>query len=239
MTSQITFISPKTLDFPCPNQALTDPDGLLAIGGDLSTDRLIHAYQTGIFPWFNEGEPIMWWSPSQRAVLPIGSIKISRSLKKLANKNMYTAKVNCNFIEVIQGCIEQRANKEGTWINTEMLDAYINLHKLGFAHSIEIYNQANRLVGGLYGVMVNDVFCGESMFHTESNCSKLAFWALHNHLKNNNVRLIDCQIENAHLSSLGAETVTRDEFLSTLKKTSQICNLSSLWRPVELINIYD
>ena len=120
-----------------------------------------------------------------------------------------------------------------------MLDAYINLHKLGFAHSIEIYNQANRLVGGLYGVMVNDVFCGESMFHTESNCSKLAFWALHNHLKNNNVRLIDCQIENAHLSSLGAETVTRDEFLSTLKKTSQICDLSSLWRPVELINIYD
>ncbi|MFY8349515.1 leucyl/phenylalanyl-tRNA--protein transferase [Pseudoalteromonas sp. SSM20] len=239
MTAQLTILDLTSTDFPPADFALNEPDGLLAIGGDLSLSRLISAYKNGIFPWFNQGEPIMWWSPSSRAVLKIGEINISRSLRKLARQNKYSVSVNTNFNQVIHNCIKQRENQEGTWITNEMKSAYIALHKAGFAHSIEVYNCHKELVGGLYGIMVNHVFCGESMFHFENNCSKLAFWALHNHLKNNGVTLIDCQLENPHLMSLGVTTISRNEFLAKLKKSKQREIDVSMWQSQQLMEIYD
>lgn len=239
MTAQLTLLDPLSTQFPSPELALIEPDGLLAIGGDLSIPRLITAYKNGIFPWFNQGEPIMWWCPSVRAVLNVGNINISRSLRKLARQGKYTVTVNNNFSGVINGCIKQREQREGTWITDEMKAAYVALHNQGYAHSIEVYNQKNMLVGGLYGIMVNHVFCGESMFHFESNCSKLAFWALHNHLQNNNVELIDCQIENPHLTSLGATCITRNEFLAKLNIEGKQSINSNMWKKVQLTDIYD
>ena len=239
MTAQLTLLDSLSTQFPPANLALTEPDGLLAIGGDLSTARLTNAYQNGIFPWFNQGEPIMWWCPSSRAILNIGQIKVSRSLRKLAKQNKYTIHINRNFVGVINNCIKQREAKEGTWITSDMKSAYIALHQLGLAHCIEVYNLSNELVGGLYGIMVDHVFCGESMFHFESNCSKLAFWALHNHLKNNNVNFIDCQIENPHLTSLGVTTISRNDFLAKLNTKNTFTPNTAMWQPQQLIGIYD
>lgn len=239
MTAQLTLLDSLSTQFPPANLALTEPDGLLAIGGDLSTDRLTNAYQNGIFPWFNQDEPIMWWCPSSRAILNIGQIKVSRSLRKLAKQNKYTIHINRNFVGVINNCIKQREAKEGTWITSDMKSAYIALHQLGLAHGIEVYNLSNELVGGLYGIMVDHVFCGESMFHFESNCSKLAFWALHNHLKNNNVNFIDCQIENPHLTSLGVTTISRNDFLAKLNTKNAFTPNTAMWQPQQLIAIYD
>lgn len=239
MTAQLTLLDSLSTQFPPANLALTEPDGLLAIGGDLSTARLTNAYQNGIFPWFNQDEPIMWWCPSSRAILNIGQIKVSRSLRKLAKQNKYTIHINKNFVGVINNCIKQREAKEGTWITSDMKSAYIALHQLGLAHCIEVYNLSNELVGGLYGIMVDHVFCGESMFHFESNCSKLAFWALHNHLKNNNVNFIDCQIENPHLTSLGVTTISRNDFLAKLNTKNTFTSNTAMWQPQQLIGIYD
>lgn len=239
MTAQLTLLDSLSTQFPPADLALSEPDGLLAIGGDLSTPRLITAYQNGIFPWFNQGEPIMWWCPSNRAVLNIGDINISRSLRKLARQGKYTITVNHDFSGVINNCIKQREQLEGTWITDDMKAAYIALHNQGYAHSIEVYNQDNILVGGLYGIMVNHVFCGESMFHFESNCSKLAFWALHNHLRNHNINLIDCQIENPHLSSLGATCITREEFLAKLTVKDDQPIHPTMWNKAQLTDIYD
>ena len=239
MTAQLTLLDSLSTQFPPANLALTEPDGLLAIGGDLSTARLTNAYQNGIFPWFNQDEPIMWWCPSSRAILNIGLIKVSRSLRKLAKQNKYTIHINKNFVGVINNCIKQREAKEGTWITSDMKSAYIALHQLGLAHCIEVYNLSNELVGGLYGIMVDHVFCGESMFHFESNCSKLAFWALHNHLKNNNVNFIDCQIENPHLTSLGVTTISRNDFLAKLNTKNTFTSNTAMWQPQQLIGIYD
>lgn len=239
MTAQLTLLDSLSTQFPPADLALSEPDGLLAIGGDLSTPRLITAYQSGIFPWFNQGEPIMWWCPSSRAVLNIGDINIRSSLRKLARQGKYTITVNTDFSGVINNCIKQREQLEGTWITDDMKAAYIALHNQGYAHSIEVYNQDNILVGGLYGIMVNHVFCGESMFHFESNCSKLAFWALHNHLRNHNINLIDCQIENPHLSSLGATCITREEFLAKLTVKDDQPIHPTMWNKAQLTDIYD
>lgn len=239
MTAQLTILDLTSIDFPPANFALSDPDGLLAIGGDLSLPRLISAYKSGIFPWFNQGEPIMWWCPSKRAVLNVGAINISRSLRKLARQNKYTVSVNTHFSEVINSCIKQREHHEGTWITPEMKAAYIALHKAGIAHSVEVFNSQQMLVGGLYGIMANNVFCGESMFHFESNCSKLAFWALHNHLKHNDIQLIDCQIDNPHLASLGVTSISRAQFLAKLNTDVVIKQNATMWQPQQLIGIYD
>lgn len=239
MTQQLTILQSPHDAFPNPEIALSDPDGLLAIGGDLSTKRLINAYKLGIFPWFNPGEPIMWWSPSQRAVLKVGNLKISRSLKKLARQKRYRIFINHQFENVIQACVEQRQFKEGTWITSEMIEAYTKLHHLGIAHSIEIVNFDGALVGGLYGLMTGGTFCGESMFHRESNCSKLAFWALHDHLNEHGIQLIDCQLENPHLMSLGATIMPRTEFLTTIKHTADLKLNKQMWSKQQLDIPYD
>lgn len=211
----IPVLSDSALDFPSVTSALQEPNGLLAVGGDLSPERLVVAYQQGIFPWFSDNDPILWWSPDPRAVFFPDKLHISRSLAKFAKKQPFQFSINQAFEEVISGCIEQRAEQEGTWITDDMYEAYCQLHDEGHAHSIEVW-QEHRLVGGLYGIIHGSIFCGESMFHRATNASKLALITLVKHLKPAGLKLIDCQMPNPHLLSLGAQTLPRKEFLDYL-----------------------
>ena len=209
------YLLGKNIEFP--DVELTGPDGILAIGGDLSPERLMLAYRSGIFPWYNEGEPIVWHSPEQRMVLFPGELKISSSMRQLLRKGIYEITWNQNFEEVIQACqTSPRKDQDGTWITGEMLHAYIILHELGYAKSVEVWREG-KLVGGLYGIDLGHVFCGESMFSRESNTSKLAFIRLAQKLEKENYRLIDCQVYTAHLASLGAREIPRRDFTRLLK----------------------
>ncbi|MFK7160917.1 leucyl/phenylalanyl-tRNA--protein transferase [Marinospirillum sp. MEB164] len=202
--------------FPHPDTALDEPNGLLALGGDLSPERLLLAYQNGIFPWFNEGEPPLWWSPAPRMVLFPAEIKISRSLKKRLRRGDFDLSMNHAFAEVIGLCAQVRQNKEGTWISPAMQKAYLRLHQMGYAHSIEVW-QAGQLVGGLYGLNLGEVFFGESMFSLVSDASKVALASLANWMQRHAPQgLIDCQVYSDHLASLGAREIERDAFLHTL-----------------------
>jgi leucyl/phenylalanyl-tRNA--protein transferase len=199
--------------FPNVNEA-TD-DGLLAIGGDLSVERLLLAYKTGIFPWFEIDTPVLWWSPNPRFVLFPEKLKISKSMRQVLRNRDYVVTVNKDFRSVITECSKVKRNEqEGTWITENMVNAYIKLHELGYVKSIEVWNKKT-LVGGLYGVdLGNGVFCGESMFAKESNVSKVGFITF---TQNTNYKLIDCQVYTNHLESLGAEEISREEFLNFLK----------------------
>ena len=239
MTPRLYQLSTETIDFPSPTLALNEPDGLIAIGGCLSPARLNLAYKSGIFPWFNEKEPIMWWSPSGRGIIEINDFHVSRSLKKAARKNKPTVTINKEFETVIKACREQRLTAEGTWINHQMLDAYTEMHKLGFAHSLEVWDQDNNIMGGLYGVMNSGVFCGESMFFNQANGSKLAMWALVNWLKKHDAHFVDCQLENHYLTTLGAKLIPRSEFLAKLKLAQCFELPCSMWKPQVLEEIYD
>ncbi|WP_372766969.1 leucyl/phenylalanyl-tRNA--protein transferase [Lutibacter sp.] len=210
------YLLSKDLVFPPVN--LANKDGLLAIGGDLSAERLLLAYKSGIFPWYNQGEPIIWYSPNPRMVLFPKNLKISKSMKQIIRKNEFSVTFNENFSEVISNCKNSyREGQGGTWITDEMQQAYINLHQLGVAKSVEVWKE-DELVGGLYGIDLGHVFCGESMFSEVSNGSKLAFIYLVQKLEKENYKLIDCQVYNEHLASLGAEEISRAEFLTYLKK---------------------
>lgn len=205
-------------DLVFPPVYLANKVGLLAVGGDLSAERLLLAYKSGIFPWYSEGEPIIWYSPDPRMVLFPKNLKISKSMKQVIRKNQFRATCNQNFSEVISNCKNSfREGQGGTWITDEMEQAYINLHNLGVAKSVEVW-EGNELVGGLYGIDLGHVFCGESMFSKVSNASKFAFIQLVQKLEKEHYTLIDCQVYNAHLDSLGAEEISRLEFLSYLKK---------------------
>ena len=198
-----------------PDTALADPDGLLAIGGDLSAARLKLAYQSGIFPWFSEGDPILWFAPHERCVIFPDKIKVSKSMKKVLNSSTFKVTDNLAFDQVIMHCANAvRKDQDGTWITDDMQKAYINLHHEGIAHSIEVW-QNEELVGGLYGIKIGRIFCGESMFSKVSNASKLA---LINLCQTNHYDLIDCQLPNEHLMSLGAEMISREEYLRVLTK---------------------
>ena len=207
---------PDELIFPLPEQS--EGDGLLAIGGDLSLPRLLLAYKQGIFPWYSEGTPILWWSPDPRLVLIPKNLSVSRSLKKELRKRRFTVTIDQAFPDVILGCAEdKRKDRGGTWIVEEMIDAYCNLHHAGFAHSVESWNNG-QLVGGLYGVSLGRVFFGESMFHREKNASKVAFVHLVRLLHTWNFELIDCQVKTEHLMRFGAHEMSRSEFLTLLKR---------------------
>ena len=196
-----------------PDPSLAEEDGLLAIEGDLSTERLLLAYQNGIFPWFGDDSPILWYSPKMRFVLFPNDVKISKSMRQIMNSKKYTISVNKAFEDVINACAAiKREGQESTWITTEMKEAYIKLHQLGFAHSIETWEN-DKLIGGLYGVMINKVFCGESMFSYQSNASKMALIWL---CQNIELKLIDCQIHSNHLESLGARMIDRESFMKFL-----------------------
>ena len=205
------FLSQK-IEFPDVTEAT--PEGLLAVGGDLSPERLIHAYTNGIFPWYDADDPILWWSPDPRFVLFPKDLKVSKSMKQVLRKKQFEVTYNKAFTEVINNCaLAKRDGQEGTWITDEMIDAYIKLHELGYAKSVEVWENV-QLVGGLYGIdLKNGVFCGESMFAKVSNASKVAFITL---VKSENYELIDCQLHTKHLESLGATHISRTDFLKYL-----------------------
>jgi len=206
----------KALFFPPVSQA--DSDGILAIGGDLSPERLKLAYHSGIFPWFNEGEPIIWWSPNPRMVLFLDELMVSKSMRNILNRNIFTVTFNQNFRDVISHCQQvKRDGQTGTWITNEMIEAYCKLHELGIAKSVEVW-QNDEMIGGLYGIDLGHVFCGESMFSLISNASKVAFIALVNQLRKDNYRLLDCQVYNEHLESLGCREIDREDFMVILNK---------------------
>ena len=210
------FLLTDELIFPPAEMA--DEDGLLAIGGNLSTDRLLLAYKNGIFPWYNEDEPICWWCPNPRFVLFPKEIRISKSMQTVLNNGSFRFTINKAFDKVIAGCKTiTRKEQEGTWIQQEVIEAYAKLHQLGFAISAEAWQQGE-LVGGLYGVLLGNIFFGESMFSKKSNASKFAFINLVKHLQKQNVKLIDCQIHTTHLESLGARMIDRKLFTEILAK---------------------
>jgi leucyl/phenylalanyl-tRNA--protein transferase len=199
-------------EFPPPSEALTEPNGLLAAGGDLSPDRLLSAYSQGIFPWYSEGQPILWWCPDPRAVLWPGELRVSRSLHRSVRNRGFEFKVNTAFDAVVAACAEPRSYGSGTWITAEMAEAYGRLHALGWAHSFESWH-AGRLVGGLYGVALGKIFFGESMFSRTTDASKVALVHAMELLVAAGIELVDCQVASAHTASLGAVDIGRERFL--------------------------
>ncbi len=240
--SSLILLDPHASDEPFPpvEMAWDEPNGLLAFGGDLSSTRLINAYKSGIFPWYNPDEPIYWWSPDPRAVLFPKKIRISRSLRKTIRNKGYRISFDQDFSAVIQSCAAPRMDSGGTWITNEMHLAYIRLFELGIAHSVEVWNSDNKLVGGLYGVATGGVFSGESMFSKERDTSKIAFVALAWHMQHWGYSLIDCQIENPHLTTMGSENISREEYLMHLRTSKAFGHLDweydstvdlSRWKP--------
>ncbi|NOQ16677.1 MAG: leucyl/phenylalanyl-tRNA--protein transferase [Methyloprofundus sp.] len=216
-------------EFPPLSEAFIDPDGLLAAGGCLSAQRLINAYANGIFPWYSEEDPILWWSPDPRLVIFPDQLHISKSLHKTMRKQHFHISYDKAFPDVIAACSNPRADEAGTWLSPEMQTAYIHLHQQGHAHSIEVWSD-DKLVGGLYGVSIGQMFFGESMFHTETNASKIAFVTLIKQLTAWGYQLIDCQVHSNHLVSLGAEEIPRHHFISLLKKYRELMPNKQAWQ---------
>ena len=222
--SQQTQLPPCRYQFPDPIQADPDGIGIIAMGADLSADTLISAYAQGLFPWFNEDEPITWWCPEPRCVINPSHYHPSKSLTRQARNSHWQWSVNQAFDAVIHACSLPRSYENDTWIHDEMIAAYTYLHQLGYAHSVEIWDvkyDKEQPIGGLYGLKIGGMFFGESMFHRQSNASKMAFWALTRFCQHTHVAMIDCQLPNDHLLSLGAQIMPRVEFLSILKKLVQ------------------
>jgi len=221
------YLLSDNLIFPSPQ--LAPQEGLLAVGGDLSQERLLLAYRMGIFPWYSKDEPIMWWSPDPRLVLYPSELKVSKSLKKTIKKRLFQVTVDQAFESVIKACAQSRTRmQEGTWIVNDMIAAYCHLHESGLAHSVETW-QAGKLTGGLYGVSLGKCFFGESMFTRTSNASKVAFVALVELLKTLNFNLIDCQVTTAHLLSFGAREIPRTRFLKELEKSLESTTIKNKW----------
>jgi leucyl/phenylalanyl-tRNA---protein transferase len=226
----VKFIAPDDPpeSFPDPGGATIEPDGLLAVGGDLTPARLLAAYRRGIFPWYEAGQPILWWSPDPRAVLLPGELHISRSLKRTLRSDRYGVSLDLDFESVIDRCADSRATT-GTWITREMRSAYVRLHELGYAHSVEVWC-GSELVGGLYGIALGDVFFGESMFSRAPDASKLALVGLVRQVEHRRMKLIDCQVATRHLASLGSRLMPRPEFLQQLKIMVPEGGQSGAWR---------
>lgn len=237
----LIWLNPNSLDFPEPECALTEPNGLLAAGGDLNPDRLLRAYQSGIFPWYerflDDGSPspILWWCPQPRCVLQTEDVKVSKSLRKNMRNKHYQLSCDLAFSEVIKACAESRSDISGTWINPDMIDAYSQLHKLGFAHSIECW-QEDQLIGGLYGIAIGKMFFGESMFSRKTDSSKMALVYLCALVESQGAPLIDCQVSNPHLESLGAKNMPLNSFLEAL---DDLCKQQSLQFPQSRIYAAD
>lgn len=215
----LTLLDPSRPDQPFPptRQALKQPNGLLAVGGCLSPQRIVNAYKQGIFPWYNPGEPVLWWSPDPRLVLFPDKLRISRSLAKTIRQQRFHVSFDNDFAAVLEGCASLRNASQGTWLTREMQHAYMQLHQRGIAHSVEAWHNG-QLAGGLYGLALGRVFFGESMFYRQTDASKVAFAYLVNKLSASGYRLIDCQVRTEHLASLGAEEIARVEFLHLLKR---------------------
>jgi leucyl/phenylalanyl-tRNA--protein transferase len=205
--------------FPPTELALEYPQGLLAAGGDLSPTRLVNAYRQGIFPWYSDNQPILWWSPAPRCVLFPARVHVSRRLRRRYNQGRFSLTVDQDFEQVIHACAEPRDNQDGTWITGDMIQAYIELHDMGIAHSLEVWHET-ALVGGIYGLSLGDVFFGESMFSRRTDTSKIALVALCRHLEGCAYRMLDCQVSNPHLISMGAVDIDRETFNQLLQNTA-------------------
>lgn len=224
------LLSDEYIDsFPDVELALDEPNGLLAIGGDLSPQRLLAAYKNGIFPWFSDDQPILWWSPDPRAVLKLDDFKISRSLKKTLNKKTFSVSLDTAFKEVVTQCASARKDGLGTWITKDMLNAYLELHELGYAHSVECWHE-NELVGGLYGISIGHAFFGESMFSLKTDASKVALAYLVQQLKQWQFDFIDAQVSSDHIMSLGAKEISRRQFITELQQTLKLFSRVGRWQ---------
>jgi leucyl/phenylalanyl-tRNA--protein transferase len=217
--SHIAWLSPgdPVESFPPLESATSEPDGLLAAGGDLTVERLLYAYRSGIFPWYDDGQPLLWWSPDPRCVLCPGDLHVSRRLRRTVRQSGAEVRFNHDFGQVIRACAAPRASQQDTWITVDMIAAFEQLHKEGWAHSIEVWENGE-LSGGLYGLAIGRVFFGESMFSREPNASKIALLALARYLQDGQFELLDCQVISGHLLSLGATLVPRTEFASGLAR---------------------
>ncbi len=220
--------TPSTSPFPNVEHAEQEPNGLLAVGGDLSPKRLMNAYKHGIFPWYNDDQPILWWSPDPRLVLFPERLHISRSLHKFLRRKIFWPTMDQAFSQVIQACAAPRAKSGGTWLVAEMISAYEILHALDIAHSVEVWEQ-DTLVGGLYGVAIGRVFFGESMFSLRNNASKVALVHLVQRLQTWGYQLIDCQVYTRYLTSMGAEEISRQYFNSLLERWTQVPGQNGTW----------
>ncbi|MDP2715976.1 leucyl/phenylalanyl-tRNA--protein transferase [Rheinheimera sp.] len=234
MAIYLPELSAHDVSFPPLHRALSNPDGLLAMGGDLSPSRLISAYSQAIFPWFSESDPLLWWSPSQRAIFAPDTLKLNRTLKKQLKRYQLHFSVNTAFAQVMAHCAAPRAKQPGTWILPEMQQAYQQLHLQGHAHSIEVWQQ-DTLVGGLYGVLVGNLFCGESMFNLLPDTAKLALVALQYHLQQVAPGWIDCQMPNPFLLQLGAQSLPRADYVSLLHRSAAQQIPASHWQAGSLI----
>ena len=216
--------------FPPAGTALRDPNGLLAAGGDLSTERLLNAYGRGIFPWFGDNDPVLWWSPDPRMVLWLRDLHVSRSLRRTIRTAHYSVTFDTAFLEVMAGCAEPREAEDGTWITPGMMEAYGRLAARGYAHSVEAWSEGE-LAGGLYGVALGRMFYGESMFSRRADASKVALVFLARQLERWGFELIDCQMSTAHLASLGAREIPRTEFLQHVDRLARLPAVPSPWAP--------
>ncbi len=223
--------------FPDIESAFVVPDGLLAAGGDLSPQRLLYAYQHGIFPWYDDGQPILWWSPDPRCVLRPHEFHVSRRLRRALSHSKLEASFNHAFGAVISACAADRSGQQGTWITGEMVDAYTRLHEQGWAHSIEIWHEES-LVGGLYGLAIGAAFFGESMFSRQTNASKAAMLALCQQMVLNDFEILDCQVESPHLISLGASLMPRNRFAAVLGRACKSASKCAQW-PLERRQVLD
>ena len=226
--SKLPWLSDTSLDFPSVNKALKDPDGLLAVGGDLSCERLIRAYEHGIFPWYQDDQPILWWSPSLRMALRPRDLIVSRSMRKVLRRGEYQVTLDQAFKQVIEHCAMTREVYPGTWITEPMQEAYCALHQRGIAHSVEVWHEG-ALVGGLYGIAMGQLFFGESMFSLRDNASKTGFIWLVKQLQLWHYQLIDCQVPSEHLRSLGAQDMPRAQFLEILEQARSLPGKQGLW----------
>ncbi len=217
-------------EFPPSGKALDYPNGLLAAGGDLSPQRLLSAYRRGIFPWYDDPQPILWWTPDPRSVLFPEDLHISRSLRKVLRRNRLRLAVDTRFREVMHHCAELRGDGLGTWIGEDMVGAYSRLHEMGYAHSVEVLDQQNQLVGGLYGVALGKAYFGESMFSRIPDASKVALVALVDILQRGGVKVIDCQVESDHLNSMGAQNISRLDFEALLAQTVNLESEQCIWQ---------
>jgi len=235
----ITWLDPSDTEAPFPdiNQALINPEGLLAAGGDLSKTRLLSAYRNGIFPWYEYGQPILWWSPNPRGVLFTEKFKISTSLKRTLRKHNWIVTFDGDFRKTVMACAAPRSYARGTWITNEMLEAYFNLHQAGHAHSIELWDPQERLIGGIYGVLIGKMFYGESMFSFQTNASKVALAYLAMHMYHWGFPLLDCQLPSKHLTSLGAESISREEYMKHMTPLCSDSHLDFKWQLDESLDI--
>lgn len=234
----LTLLDPELVVFPDTANALEDPDGLLAVGGDLTPEWLLAAYRRGIFPWFSDDQPILWWSPSARCVVRPQTLNFSRSLRKVIRQGRYQVTFDRAFEAVMEACAAPRADQAGTWITEEMRDAYGAMHRLGYAHSVETWLNGE-LVGGLYGLAIGRIFFGESMFHRATDASKVAFAHLARQLASWGCEFIDCQVSNPHTLSLGAEELPRAEFESILRGEVDKQGFPTAWPSAPSPGLFD